>query len=295
MKQLLRGTNGQLLPYESPLGMTGLTSVEFPYVALGFLSTCVYPLVLLDVAPGPSNTIVIYVPDRALTHSQWTGTPSVHQEVVWKIHHVFDDEWTFDGARGAKQRADPRVLNPIRNDEFIQWFVSVISERMSEVCAISDVYEREQLTMTVNRAMIDAQLCIVTELPYLSKVLFFSCLDKLANLKTAGGTTGNEESTWNEQFDGSNLAAVRERLQQVPTDIGEYIRWLTSHAADIIASERLNPQDFRAIRNSLHGYYLRRSQFPDLAKTSGTFNNDITLVTTPLVLDALNSSWIVGD
>ena len=144
--------------------------------------------------------------------------------------------------------------------------------------------------MTINRAMIDSQLSTVSELPYLSKSMFFSCLDKVANFKVEGDRNV-ETSAWKELLDSSYLAAVNERLEEVPTDIGGYIRLLVEHTDAYLTGEGISPTDMRTIRNSLHGYFLTKPQFDDLAKTSGTFNNNVTLVTTPLVLDVLASSW----
>ena len=290
VKQMFADAGGKLSPLDPPLGMTGLTSFEFPFIALSFLSSCVYPLVLMDIGAGPSGTVVVYIPDRAFSHSQIGSTPSIHQKIMRKVHHIFDDEWTVTSTRGPKQRADHRVLNPILCADFLEWFILTIGKRMVDLSEIPDVYLREKTGMTINRAMIDSQLSTVSELPYLSKSMFFSCLDKVANFKVEGDRSV-ETSAWKELLDSSYLAAVNERLEEVPTDIGGYIRLLVERTDAYLTGEGISPTEMRTIRNSLHGYFLTKPQFDDLAKTSGTFNNNVTLVTTPLVLDVLASSW----
>jgi hypothetical protein len=85
---------------------------------------------------------------------------TLFQEILWKIHHVFDDQWTFDSSRGPKTGADINFMNPIKQLGYFDWFLNQVSNRMSDIIAISDPFIREQLGMTINRAICDAQLCV---------------------------------------------------------------------------------------------------------------------------------------
>lgn len=155
-----------------PQEASGLQAENFPLTALNILSYGIYPLILSDYIHTSSDLVFIYIPDRAFKHSQMIEGRILYQETLWKVHHIFDDQWTFDSSRGPKSAANANLLNPIKNLGYFDWFISQVSGRMSDIIAISDPFAREQLGMTINRAICDAQLCVTSEQPYMSKVFF---------------------------------------------------------------------------------------------------------------------------
>lgn len=275
-----------------PQEASGLQAENFPLTALNTLACGIYPLILCDYIHTSADLVFIYIPDRAFKHSQMIEGRTLFQEILWKIHHVFDDQWTFDGSRGPKTGANINFMNPIKQLGYFDWFLSQVSNRMSDIIAISDPFIREQLGMTINRAICDAQLCVTCELPYISKVFFFSCLDKLANLMVLLNMEANEIEAWKRLVDEQFLnKEVLTTLKDIPGNAGEYLRWIIKHALEEMKFDDLSPQDLRDIRNSHHGYKLRPKTFERLMEKTGEINNDITLIVTPLILFFLSKKW----
>jgi hypothetical protein len=244
-----------------PQEASGLQAENFPLTALNTLACGIYPLILCDYIHTSADLVFIYIPDRAFKHSQMIEGRTLFQEILWKIHHVFDDQWTFDSSRGPKT-------------------------------GISDPFIREQLGMTINRAICDAQLCVTCELPYISKVFFFGCLDKLANLMVLLNMEADEIEAWKRLVDERFLnKEVLTTLKDIPDNAGKYLRWIIKHALEEMKLDDLLPQDLRDIRNSHHGYKLRPKTFERLMEKTGEINNDITLIVTPLVLFFLSKKW----
>jgi len=275
-----------------PQEASGLQVENFPLTALNTLAYGIYPLILCDYINTSADLVFIYIPDRAFKYSQMIEERTIFQETLWKIHHVFDDQWTFDSFRGPKTPADMIRMNPIKQLGYFDWFLNQVSNRMSDIIAISDPFVREQLGMTINRAICDAQLCITSELPYISKVFFFGCLDKLANLMVLLKIATDEIDAWKQLVDKQFLSEeVLTTLKDIPDNAGEYLRWIIKHALDEMKLDDLSPRDLRDIRNSHHGYKLRPEIFKRLMKKTGEINNDITLIVTPLILFFLSKKW----
>jgi len=217
---------------------------------------------------------------------------TLYQETLWKVQHVFDDQWTFDGSRGPKSAANPILLNPIKQLGYFDWFIGQVNERMLDTIAISDPFVREQLGMTINRAICDAQLCVTTQLPYMSKVFFFACLDKLANVMVLLNMESNEVEAWKRLVDVQFLDnEVLATLKGIPDTAGEYLCWIVEHVSEEMTLDNLLPEDLRDIRNSHHGYKLRPEIFGRLMGKTGEINNDIALIVTPLILFFLSKKW----
>lgn len=276
-----------LLPQEA----SGLLVENFVLNTLDLLTYGIYPLILFDYIHTASNLVFLYIPDRALKHSQMTEKRTLNQEILWRLHHVFDDQWTFDGSRGPKSGASEIHLNPVRQFGYLDWFLEQVDKRMTDLIAIPDPLRREQIGMTMNRAICDAVLCVISELPYMSKIFFFACLDKLANFSVMIGADSDETQAWKQLLDVSFLEGTRDVLKAVPDYAGDYLRWIVEHTTEEMRVEKISPLDLRDLRNTHHGYGLRPEIVTRLMQKSGEFNNDITLVVTPLILYFLSQMW----
>ncbi len=293
-KQIAQKTNYNAKHPEGfhPQEVSGLQSENFPLTALNILAFGIHPLILCGYTPTSANLVFIYIPDRAFKHSQMVEGRTLFQEILWNIHHVFDDQWTFDSYRGPKTAADDILMNPIKQLSYFDWFLSQVNNRMSDIIAISDPFKREQLGMTINRAICDAIICVTCEFPYISKQFFFGCLDKLANLMVLLNMEANDTDAWkrlvNEHFLNKEVLTT---LNDIPDDAGKYLRWIVGHAMEEMKLDDLSPQDLRDIRNTHHGYKLRPKIFDRLMEQTGEFNNDIPLVVIPLILFFLSKKW----
>jgi len=275
-----------------PQEYSGLQVDNFPLTALNLLVCGIYPLILCDYIHTSSNLVFIYVPDQAFKYSQMIEGRTSYQELLWKIFHVFDDQWTFDGFRGPKFAVKEKSLNPVKQIDYFDWFIEQISNRMYDILAISDPFVREQVGMTINRSICDAQLCVTSELPYMSKYFFFGCLDKLANLSLLLNMEDNEGEAWKSLVDPQFLKQeVLSSLENIPSNAGDYLREALLNSSAQIELNNLLPKDFRDIRNSQHGYKLRSNTFERLMEKSGEINNDITLLIMPLILYFLTKEW----
>jgi len=147
--------------------------------------------------------------------------------------------------------------------------------------------------MTINRAMCEAQLCIIHMLPYLSKILLFNCLDKLANFNSVIEEGINESQSFKKFFKVDFLRdIVLEKLKEIPDDIGVVIRRILNNIINIIEDENLNPKYMRSMRNSIHGYHLRENNLNQLMERSADINNYIVNLVIPLIFYYLSLNWV---
>ena len=216
----------------------------------------------------------------------------VRTSTLWMLHHIFDDQWTFDGSRGFKSSASAKDLNPIENLGYLTWLIQKIDERMNDIQLMSDPLHREQVCMTFSRAVCDSILSVSAELPYMAKVFFFACIDKLANLMVQLDLAQQEIDAWHNLVDPlflqGNLANL---LKQLPDSAGDYLRAIVDWISGIMKVDEVTPEVLRDIRNSHHGYELRPNVVSRLFSSSGELHNDITLICTPLVLFFLAQKW----
>jgi hypothetical protein len=166
---------------------------------------------------------------------------------------------------------------------------------MTELLDIEDMLEREQLAMTFNRAACDSILAVASQLPYIAKVFFFACLDKLANIMVQIGRFDRETSAWNyissQQFIAGELSDF---VASIPEPPGDNLVAIVQMICDTLRIDHITSQLLRDYRNSLHGYNLARETVERLFRHSGEINNDLTLLATPLVLFILNLPWLVS-
>lgn len=275
----------------TPQGMSGLQAANFPLNSMPLAACGIYPLTFYDFVHTSADLIFVYVPDRAIEHSQMLEA-GAYSNVLWRFHHIFDDQWTFDGFRGPKSAACGMALNPVKNLEYFAWYFERVGERMTDVLAIGEPLRREQLCMTFSRAVSDCVLSISAQLPYMSKVFFFACVDKISNLSVHLEFDTSERDAWNRLTDASFLSnELGTFLQEVPGPAGSYLRGIVEWAADNMRIDKVTPTVLRDIRSSHHGYALRPDVVSRLFAASGELHNDITLLTTPLLLYVLGQTW----
>ncbi|HEX3013430.1 MAG TPA: hypothetical protein VHO92_04040 [Methanobacterium sp.] len=282
-----------------PLGflqeMSGLQIDLFPQNALNIIAYGIYPLISCNfILTGiKTDLTILYIPDRSFKHSQMTEANTLYTRILWDLHHVFDDQWTFDGSKGSKSAINEVILNPIKQLDYFQWFIEMIDNRMSDIISIEDYLLREKLVMTVNRAINDAVISVTSELPYISMVFFFSFLDKLANIMHLLKIENSEVDAWKKIVNKDFLSSeVLETLQKVPNKAGEHLTNIITSVVKELEYCELSPEDLRDIRNTHHGYNLTRSgSINRLMTKDGELNNDITLIVTPLILYLFTLPW----
>jgi hypothetical protein len=274
-----------------PQGMSGLQAENFPLNILPLIASGIYPLTLIDFIHTSSDLVFIYVPDRAISHAQMLEK-GAYSNILWRLQHIFDDKWTFRSSRGFKSSADDIQLNPVRNIEYFVWFIKRIDDRMKDIVSIVDPLRREQLCMTFTRAVCDCILSITSQLPYMAKVFFFACLDKLCNLFWQLGHAHEEIDAWdtltNPSFLGGNLISF---IKEIPGPVGEHFQRIIEWSVEKMRIDKVTPEVLRDLRNSHHGYKLKEKIVTRLFTSSGELDNDTTMIATPLVIYMLGQKW----
>ena len=149
-----------------PQGMSGLQADNFPFNVMQIAAYGIYPLILFDFS-YIWDLVFVYIPDHSIKYSPMTEGGS-YADILWHLHHVYDDQWTFDSSRGPKSKASPRI-KPTSNIVYFEWVISQINDRMHDLLSFSDPLQREQLAMTFSRAVFDCVLSVSSQLPYMSK------------------------------------------------------------------------------------------------------------------------------
>jgi hypothetical protein len=106
-------------PLAIPQGMTGLQPSNFPLNVLLLTAWGIYPFTLLDYVHTSADIVFLFVPDRPIRHAQMLEG-GAFSHLLWRMHHIFDDQWTFDG-RGPKSAApesqfSPNDKSPLKKD-----------------------------------------------------------------------------------------------------------------------------------------------------------------------------------
>jgi hypothetical protein len=276
----------------TPQEMSGILSDSLPLNILLLGATGIYPLFLYDSVLTSGKLIIIYLPDRVLTHSQMLQ-PGVYQDILWKLHHVYNDQWTLDGFRGPKSVTPSENVVPTGNVGFLNWIIKSTKTRMEELLSVDDPIERESLAMTYSRAAFDCILSVMSQLPYLSRSMFFSCLDKLANLGMQIGIGEDETTLWKSFIGLDFLTTELEPFAKtIPDSAGQELHTTVCAVIDIIKITGITPDLLRDMRNTHHGYKLKKGSIERLFAHSGEVDNDITLLATPLCFYFLAKSWV---
>lgn len=282
-------------PLGYPQEFSGLETESFPQNALNILSYGIYPLISCgSILTGiKSDLTILYIPDRSFKHSQMMEAKTLYTRILWDFHHVYDDQWTFDGSRGPKSAINEVILNAINQLDYFEWFINKINQRMVDILNIEDPLLREKLVMTVNRAIADAILSISSQLPYMSMTFFFNFLDKMANIMHLLNIENDDVTAWKKFIDKDFLSnEVLETIKEVPGKVGEHLRNVITNVVEELEYSELSPDDLRDLRNTNHGYYLTRpASFNRLMKKDGELNNDIPLIATPLIVYLFSIPW----
>ena len=186
-----------------------------------------------------------------------TEATTLYTKILWDMHHLFDDQWTFDGFRGPKSSIEPSLLNPINQLDYFDWLIKKIDLRMDEILLIDDYLLREKLVMTINRAIYDAQMSVISELPYISMIFFFNFLDKIANILVLLKIENNETDAWKKFFEKDFISdTVQKNTESIPNKVGFYLNELINILNELDYGD-VTPEYMRDIRNTNHGYDIR--------------------------------------
>ena len=250
----------------SPQEMSGLDSYNFPYNSFNILSYGIYPLI---------TTI----------HYQMTEESTLYTRILWDMHHIFDDQWTFDSDRGPKNSVHPFHIIPTEQLEYYEWFIRLINGCMEHIISIGDFLKREQLVLTLNRSIFDAQLSTVTELPYVAKIFFFNFVDKIANIMALLNDNTNDAQLFEKMFDEDFVKKdILSVIEKIPNKSGDFFKEILNRVIDELIRAEISPDDLRYIRNTNHGYNLLKNNTKRIMGMDGELDNDITLLASPFIL-----------
>lgn len=277
----------------SPQEMSGLSIDEFPLNALNILSYGIYPLISCLFTSWVNGLTVLYIPDRSFPHSQMTEANTLYTKILWDMHGLFDDQWTFDGSRGPKLAAEPVLLNPINQLDYFEFLIKKINDRMEDIIEIEDYLFREKLVMTVNRAIFDAQMSVISELPYISMIFFFNFVDKLTNLMVLLKIENNEKDAWLKFFENDFIRGpLFDIIKNIPNHTGSYLRDIINIFLDELKFGDLSPEYMKDIRNTNHGYNLfKKGSINRIMGKSGEINNNIPLISTAFIIYLISMKW----
>jgi hypothetical protein len=276
----------------SPQEMSGLNTDEFHLNALNILSYGIYPLISCLSTSTVFELTILYIPDRSFKHSQMTEANTLYTRILWEMHGLFDDQWTFDGSRGPKCSIEPSLMNPINQLDYFGWLIEKIDSRMEDILEIEDYLLREKLVMTINRAIFDAQMSVISELPYISMIFFFNFLDKIANLLVLLNIEKNEAVAWLKFFEED---FIREILQKntinIPNKVGTYLNDIVNIFLNELEYGDLSPGYMRDIRNTNHGYNIKEKSVERIMQKDGEINNNIPLISTAIIIYIISIKW----
>ncbi|UCC20181.1 MAG: hypothetical protein JSV62_02540 [Promethearchaeota archaeon] len=276
-----------------PHEFSGCLSTEFPYIAFNLMANGI-PTRILGTPDFQYGVLLYYVPDITISYSQILDSSFRNQHVLNSFTHIFSDDLSQHMPMQGTILLKKDFPKPHVQMEYYKWFINIVNLRVKDFLKIQDIFKREQLVMTINRAMCEAQLCIIHMLPYLSKILFFNCLDKLANFNTAIENGIDEAQSFKQFFNIDFLEnVVLQKLKEIPDDIGDFIRNLLNEIIIIIQDDNLNPNYMRALRNSVHGYHLYENNLQQLMERSADVNNFIVNLVIPLIFYYLLLDWTI--
>lgn len=273
-----------------PQEYTGFLSTEFPYIALNLMSYGI-PTRILGYADFQMGLILYYIPDITICYKLILSSSAKDYHVIDSFIHFFSDNISQNMPIGETMPLQKDFPIPTNQLDYYRWFIETLKTRVENILHIQDPKKRELVIMTFNRAMTECLLCIIHILPYLSKILFFSCLDKLANFFKVLENGTDDTNYFKKFFDIDFLTDVLEKLRVIPSKIGKFLQDILKNVIDIIESEELTPEYMRAMRNSVHGYNLRENNLNQLMSRSADVNNYIVNLVIPLTFYFLLIDW----
>ena len=140
--------------------------------------------------------------------------------------------------------------------------------------------------------LFDAQMSIISEVPYTAKSHFFGLVDKLANIQAQlkNFKRAEEKNYWKElvsvDFIQNNL---KPKVKQLPGEIGKYYFSILERVISQIKKENHTEQDFLDMRDSLHGYGIKA--WKNMARKDGILNNNIVLLSAPLIFNLVSQPF----
>ncbi|NSW92574.1 MAG: hypothetical protein HPY74_18285 [Firmicutes bacterium] len=277
---------------EYPQEFSGFQEENLLNMALEVLSYSLYPLLFCEIVPVSPDLTLMFIPDRAMQYSQMKEAETLYVHLLWKFHHIFDDQWTFDSSRGPKTAADSTVFNPINILDYFEWYIDLLNYRLEELNHMSEDHIRQQRAMTLNSTICDLFFCISSEIPYLSKMSFFNVVDKISNYMHALGRGKSETDIWRRLLSKEFLSdELINCIKNVPGIIGEELILNIKWVLEQIDMNKISADLLRDLRNSKHGYLLNQSRWEKLCKHTCEIHNDLVLLALPLWLYVLASKW----
>ncbi|MFX0139203.1 MAG: hypothetical protein ACFFDN_36515 [Candidatus Hodarchaeota archaeon] len=277
-----------------PQEYSGCLSTEFPYIAINLMANGI-PTRILGNPDFQYGILLYYVPDITISYSQILDSSFRNQHVLNPFTHILSDNLSQHMPVQGTILLKKDFPKPHAQMDYFRWFIRTVNSRVNDFLKIQDIFQREQLVMTINRAMCEVQLCIIHMMPYLSKILFFNCLDKLANFNNVIENGINETQSFKRFFNIEFLEnVVLEKLKEIPDEIGDFIRNVLLNIITIIEDEDLNPNYMRAMRNSIHGYHLHENNLEQLMERSADINNYIVNLVIPLIFYYLSLNWTIS-
>lgn len=278
-----------------PQQATGFSSENFPMIALSFMQTCMFPYLNAIATHTTSGLIFLYIPDRSFNYS------ILKEDIIFSkmffaigLDSIYTDDRAFYDYR-SKFEADSNLVNPTRLTSFFDSFIQIIENNMKYILAIEDPERREIFTMTLNRAIWDAQTSVSNEIPYVSKNHFFEFIDKLSNLQIQVDNYSGKDIVKEEKrqwLHFLNFDFLKTILLNIPSEnwgiMKEYLSIIIEMTIDDLVEDNYTPEDLHDIRNSIHGYKI--NDWINLSKRNGSLTNNISLLATPLLLFILSET-----
>lgn len=275
-----------------PHEFTGMKEEIFPEMSIDIITYALYPLMPCEVIHLAFGLDLIFIPDHIFEYSQMKEADTLYTHLLWKMHHLFDDQWTFDSLRGPKSSysKDTFELNDLLN--FYEWYINSLSNKIEELLTIEETNLRQQRVMTLNSILSDMFFSITSQIPYLAKTSFFSMLDKVANFLKSLKYESRESELWKMIISEEFLKnKVKEKNKVIPGEVGKQMLSTIEWSLEQIKLDNLDENLLRDFRNCNHGYLLNDKRWESLCKHNGEINNDITLLALPIWLYLINLDW----
>ena len=258
----------------SPHDMSGLEGGVSIFYWLSLMMYCFYPFVNGLIVTPDARLIFLFFPDQAI-NSFKEYKFDLYREMEFNYINVYSD--SMNASRGVRSCFPEKATFLSKTGCYFEWYIHRCNELLNEIIAIEDLKKRFLITLTLNRLAVDMSMIEITELPYLTKLLFFGMLDKFANLYIQLGLESKENETkvWKTFLTkGFYENQVKNALLKIPGQVGEIMthnaEWIFGELEDFGPS----PEIARELSNSYHGYGINNIDM--LIGHSGEMNNDMT-------------------
>ncbi len=209
----------------------------------------------------------------------------LHEKLLDKTKYVYTDStWEpFSNPRHTYQTLDMDKFS-----KYFDWYIESLNQLYDFVLNLPDLETKRLVSFSLARICFDTYLIQIIEQPYLRKMLFFTLLDKYANLIPDLGSSRDETEIWRDLlshsfFDNNfkNIAEkVPESLEVLPgmrdnlqRTIGHVLHSKYEDWSEIESHEEEAINFLRTYRNSHHGYLIRNRS--DFFKHTGDIPNHL--------------------